>query len=189
MSVNVLDFFGHVCTCGVCMCAFSNICVVCVYIYVCIMCMFKHMCVVCMCVQTGMCMCVYIHVSPRLTLGLFPTHSSPYGDRLSSWSWRLLLQGGWQASPRQGFRLHFPCVGLTGRPAPLQFSHGFWRLEHRSSHRSNTLPSKRLPRAMFCFVWSSVYAVLYHLTHDFSHETNNLTHHAFFPLKVFRHFP
>lgn len=61
--------------------------------------------------------------------------------------------------------------------------------EHRSSHLASTLPSKHLPRVMFCFVCSSVYAVLYYLTHDFSHETNNLTHHAFFPFKIFRHFP
>lgn len=56
---------------------------------VCVVCMFKHISMVCMCmcVQTGMCMCVYVHVSPRLTLGLFPVHSSPY-----IWSQALWLE-------------------------------------------------------------------------------------------------
>lgn len=35
--------------------------------------MFKHICVVCMCVQTGMCMCVYIHTfKPQTDPGSLP---------------------------------------------------------------------------------------------------------------------
>lgn len=56
---------------------------------------------VCVCVQAHVCVyvcsmhvqarvwcvyvCVYVHVSPRLTLGLFPVHSSPYIWRQALW--------------------------------------------------------------------------------------------------------
>lgn len=157
---------------------------------------------VCVCVQAHVCVyvcsmhvqarvwcvyvCVYVHVSPRLTLGLFPVHSSPYIWRQALWLELELPPAARMTSQlTPGILSPFPMCWAYRQASPPH-TH---TQEHRSSHLASTLPSKHLPRVMFCFVCSSVYAVLYYLTHDFSHETNNLTHHAFFPFKIFRHFP
>ena len=171
MSVNVLDI-GQVCTCGVCMCAYQAYlwCVCSVHVQ-------AHECGVYMCV------CVQAHVCVHTCKAQVDPGSLPCS------LFTLYMETGSLAA-RMTSQL------TPGIPSPYPMCWAHRQANHPHTHQNtgphtpaNTLSSKHLPRAMFCFVWSSVYAVLYHLTHDFSHETNNLTHHAFFPYKVFRRFP
>lgn len=128
-------------------CIFKHMYGVCVYIYVCSVHVQAHECVVYMCVFKHM--CVYIHVRLRLTLGLFPVHSSPYIMETGSLAVRMTNQ----LTP--GILSPFPTCWVHRQASPpLQFSHGFWRLEHGSSHTSKHLTLQASPQGyvLFCMV-------------------------------------